>query len=195
MSARQQGMMGYSNEEFLESEYKKAAQRALGREQSEAAKNKLNVDSATKRAFEQAVEGYTEQAGKAVSSMSNGKGLAMTMLGLAAGLMVGGYAAGNPLNDKSAEQVNKEQAPPQETMSIPDFMEKQGGYVTGNSQQGYIINIRADSKKGRKHLEKMMAKAAEATVGGAVSINMNIKNLNSQGVTDKDIEDYINRHF
>lgn len=195
MSAIQQGMMGYSNEEFLDSEYKKAAQRALGREQSEAAKNKLNVDSATKRAFEQAVEGYTEQAGKAVSSMSNGKGLAMTMLGLAAGLMVGGYAAGNPLNDKSAEQVSQEQAPPQETMSIPDFMEKQGGYVTGNSQQGYIINIRADSKKGRKHLEKMMAKAAEATVGGAVSINMNIRNLNSQGVTDKDIEDYINRHF
>ena len=72
MSAIQQGMMGYSNEEFLDSEYKKAAQRALGREQSEAAKNKLNVDSATKRAFEQAVEGYTEQAGKAVSSMSNG---------------------------------------------------------------------------------------------------------------------------
>ena len=195
MSAIQQGMMGYSNEEFLDSEYKKAAQRALGKEQSEAAKNKLNVDSATKRAFEQAVEGYTEQAGKAVSSMSNGKGLAMTMLGLAAGLMVGGYAAGNPLNDKSAEQVSQEQAPPQETMSIPDFMEKQGGYVTGNSQQGYIINIRADSKKGRKHLEKMMAKAAEATVGGAVSINMNIRNLNSQGVTDKDIEDYINRHF
>ena len=127
--------------------------------------------------------------------MGSGKGLAMTMLGLAAGLMVGGYASGNPLNDKSAEQVSQEQAPPQETMSIPDFMEKQGGYVTGNSQQGYIINIRADSKKGRKHLEKMMAKAAEATVGGAVSVNMNIRNLNSQGVTDKDIENYINRHF
>ena len=40
-----------------------------------------------------------------------------------------------------------------------------------------------------------MAKAAEATVGGAVSVNMNIRNLNSQGVTDKDIENYINRHF
>ena len=36
MSAIQQGMMGYSNEEFLDSEYKKAAQRALGREQAEA---------------------------------------------------------------------------------------------------------------------------------------------------------------
>ena len=195
MSAIQQGMMGYSNEEFLNSEYKKAAQRALGREQAEAAKNKLNVDTATKRAFEEAVEGYASQASKTVSSMGSGKGLAMTMLGLAAGLMVGGYASGNPLNDKSAEQVSQEQAPPQEAMSIPDFMEKQGGYVTGNSQQGYIINIRADSKKGRKHLEKMMAKAAEATVGGAVSVNMNIKNMNTQGITDKDIENYMNRHF
>lgn len=195
MSAIQQGMMGYSNEEFLNSEYKKAAQRALGREQAEAAKNKLNVDTATKRAFEEAVEGYASQASKTVSSMGSGKGLAMTMLGLAAGLMVGGYASGNPLNDKSAEQVSQEQASSQETMSIPDFMEKQGGYVTGNSQQGYIINIRADSKKGRKHLEKMMAKAAEATVGGAVSVNMNIKNMNTQDITDKDIENYMNRHF
>lgn len=35
-------------------------------------------------------------------------------------------------------------------MSVPDFMDKQGGFVTGNSQQGYIINIKADTKKGRK---------------------------------------------
>ena len=41
----------------------------------------------------------------------------------------------------------------------------------------------------------MMAKAAEATVGGAVSVNMNIKNMNTQGITDNDIENYINRHF
>ena len=195
MSSIQQGIIGYSNEEFLNSEYKKAAQRALEREQAEAAKNKLNVDTATKRAFEEAVEGYASQASKTISSTSSGKGIGMVMLGLATGLMIGGYASGNPLNDKSADQVSQEQAPPQETMSIPEFMEKQGGYVTGNSQQGYIINIRADSKKGRKHLEKMMAKAAEATVGGAVSVNMNIKNMNTQGITDKDIENYMNRHF
>ena len=109
--------------------------------------------------------------------------------------MVGGYASGNPLNDKSAQQVSDEnQAPPIETMSIPDFMDKQGGYVTGNSQQGYIINIKADTKKGRKHMEKIMARAAEATVGGAVSVNMNIKNVNNNGgITDKDIENYMNK--
>ena len=80
-------------------------------------------------------------------------------------------------------------------MSIPDFMDKQGGYVTGNSQQGYIINIKADTKKGRKYMKKMMAQAAEASVGGAVSVNMNLRDVSQNGITDRDIENYMNRYL
>ena len=40
-----------------------------------------------------------------------------------------------------------------------------------------------------------MAKAAETSVGGAVSVNMNIRNISSKGITDKDIEKYINQHL
>lgn len=121
--------------------------------------------------------------------------LGMAMLGFAGGMLASGYAMGNPLNDKQASQVAGEQQPVQQTMSIPEFMDKQGGYVTGNSQQGYIINIKADTKKGRKHMQKMMKQAAEASVGGAVSVNMNIRNVSNRGITDADIENFLDRHM
>ena len=129
------------------------------------------------------------------SGVKVGSSLGMAALGLAGGLMAAGYASGNPLNDKQASQVVQEEQQPVQTMSIPDFMDKQGGYVTGNTQQGYIINIKADTKKGRKHMQRIMKQAAEASVGGAVSVNMNIKNLQDKGITDSDIENFLNRHL
>lgn len=124
-----------------------------------------------------------------------GGGIGTAVLGLAGGLMAAGYASGNPLNDKQASQVSQEQAPVQQTMSIPEFMDKQGGYVTGNTQQGYIINIKADTKKGRKHMQRIMKQAAEASVGGAVSVNMNIRENKGRGITDADIENFLDRHL
>lgn len=127
--------------------------------------------------------------------MSSGKGLGVAMLGTAFGLLVSGYASGNPLNDKSAQQVAEGQMqPPKQTMSVPQFMD-QGGMVTGNSQGGYVINLQADTKKGRKYMKRMMAQAAEASVGGAVSVNMNLRDVSQNGVTDKDIENYMNRYL
>lgn len=146
------------------------------------------------------VKGTKQVASSVMSNMpvstgfKVGSGLGMAVLGLAGGLMAAGYASGNPLNDKQASEVNQEQQPTQ-TMSIPEFMDKQGGYVTGNTQQGYIINIKADTKKGRKHMQRIMKQAAQASVGGAVSVNMNIKNSNQRGITDADIENFLDRHL
>lgn len=122
----------------------------------------------------------------------SGGGLGMAVLGTAAGLMISGYASGNPLRDKQASEVAQQQ--PQQTMSVPQFME-QGGMVTGNSQSGYIINLQADTKKGKKYMKKMMAQAAEASVGGAVSVNMNLRDMSRNGVTDQDIENFMNRYL
>lgn len=128
-------------------------------------------------------------------NLGGGSGLGMAMLGTAAGLLVSGYAAGNPLKDKQASQVaSQEQAPPKQTMSVPQFMD-QGGMVTSGGQGGYVINLQADTKKGRKYMQRMMSQAAEASVGGAVSVNMNLKDVSQNGVTDKDIEDFMNRHL
>ena len=125
----------------------------------------------------------------------SGGGLGMAVLGTAAGLLVSGYASGNPLKDKQASQVaSQEQVQPKQTMSVPQFMD-QGGMVTGNSQGGYVINLQADTKKGRKYMQRMMAQAAQASVGGAVSVNMNLRDVSQNGVTDKDIENYMNRYL
>ena len=97
--------------------------------------------------------------------------------------------------DLQEKQQNNQQQQSTQIMSIPEFMDKDSGYVTGNTQQGYIINLKADTRKGRKYMEKIMAKAAETSVGGAVSVNMNIRNISSKGITDKDIEKYINQHL
>ena len=196
-----QGAMGYADEAQLKAILSQRAQEEIVQQEKATAKKHLtdtvNDSAATaKAAIESVIDEYSKISAKAASSSGGGAvgKMGMLAIGVAAGLMVGGYASGNPLNDKSAEQVNNESAPPpQTTMSIPDFMEKESGYVTGNTQQGYIINIRADTKKGRKHLEKIMSKAAEATVGGAVSVNMNIRNIKDKGITDSDVENYINR--
>lgn len=145
---------------------------------------------------EQAATGTVQTALKHMPkiNMSGGSGLGMAVLGTAAGLLVSGYASGNPLRDKQASEVAQSQTQQQTTMSVPQFME-QGGMVTGNSQGGYVINLQADTKKGRKYMKQMMAQAAQASVGGAVSVNMNLRDVSKNGITDKDIEDFMNRHL
>ena len=80
-------------------------------------------------------------------------------------------------------------------MTVPEFFDNQGGFVTGNSQQGYIININANTKKGERHMKRAMKEAVSASVGGAVSINMNFKSNSSGGWSDKDIEKIINNYM
>ena len=165
-------------------------------------KNQVAESKATAKTFH-ANSNMVKQTASATMAMTDvltkgvkvGGGIGTAVLGLAGGLMAAGYASGNPLNDKQASEVSQEQAPVQQTMSIPDFMDKQGGYVTGNTQQGYIINIKADTKKGRKHMQRIMKQAAEASVGGAVSVNMNIRENKGRGITDADIENFLDRHL
>lgn len=198
MTARVLGAIGYSDDTRARLYREQRAQeeiRNLEKQASQRAKDKLvNTKSANAKMAEDIAETSIKAAQKVTG---NGLGkLGMLAIGTGIGLMVGGYASGNPLNDKSAEQVNKEnQQQPTQVMSIPEFMDKDSGYVTGNSQQGYIINLKADTRKGRKYMEKIMSKAAEASVGGAVNVNMNIRNMSSKGITDKDIEKYINQYL
>lgn len=200
LTSRMQGIIGYDDEVALDARYKKLAQKSLRQQNLENAREKLknSGQSASENLQEMRsiIKGASNVADNITISSHSG-GLGKVALGLAAGLLVSGYAAGNPLNDKSAQQHSEEQnQPKQEAMTIPQFMEQEGGYVTGNSQQGYVINISADTRKGRKRMEQMMKKAAEATVGGSVSVNMNIKNKkNNQTITDSDIENFLNKYI
>lgn len=199
-TGRLQGMINYSDEKALEMEYNRIRQASERFAEVEQAKKAIrnNADNASANAQE--IKTVTKAAAKVsefATEVSHVGGLGKVAVGLAAGLLVGGYASGNPLNDKSAQQHNEDmQQQPTQTMSIPQFMEQEGGYITGNSQQGYIINLTADTKKGRKYMERMMKQAAQATVGGAVNINMNIKNKqDNNGISDKDIENFINKYI
>lgn len=192
-ATRHQALMGFGDPAQLNNALDEIAQRELSKQESNIAKSKLINTNKYDEEIKHISKDFVESVSEGVRDVKVG-GLGKAVLGLAAGLMIGGYASGNPLNDKQASEVSKENAP-QQVMSIPEFMEKDSGYVTGNTQQGYIINIKADTRKGRKYMEKIMTKAAEATVGGAVSINMNIKSKQDQPITDRDIENYINRNF
>lgn len=169
--------------------------------------HKQQIENNAKKVYAQSasIKEGKSMISEVIDTMSHGNGslniaggLGMAVLGLAGGLMAAGYASGNPLNDKQASQVAGDNQQPQEpvqTMSVPEFMDKQGGFVTGNSQQGYIINIKADTKKGRKHMQRVMKQAASASVGGAVSVNMNIRNSNKRGISDSDIENFLDRNL
>lgn len=125
----------------------------------------------------------------------SGSGLAMGVLGLAAGLSVGAYASGNPLNDPKNDNI-KNKPEKIQNISIPDFFDQNSGYATINPQQkGYIINIKADTRRGQRYAKKAMKQAVTASTGGAVNINMNFKSNNSGGYSDKDIEDLLNNYI
>ena len=130
-----------------------------------------------------------------VLSNVSSSGIALGVLGLAAGLMISGYASGNPLKDPKNDNMENQ---PQEIKNtpLPTFFNEQGGYAQNNpQQQGYIINIKADSRRGQRYTKKAMKQAVEASVGGGVSINMNFKSNNSGGFSQSDIENIINNYL
>ena len=195
------------NSSFLKmsGQYDENVYNAMVEENRQKAMSAINISNG-RNAYEESIsnnkkilsEGISETAEIAMKHTPKipmtGSGLGMAVLGTAAGLLISGYASGNPLKDKQASQVAEQQQSPKQTMSVPQFLE-QGGMVTGNSQGGYVINLQADTRKGRKYMQRMMAQAAEASVGGAVSVNMNLRDVSQNGITDKDIEDFMNRHL
>ncbi|MCI6458894.1 MAG: hypothetical protein MSA56_14620, partial [Clostridium sp.] len=111
--------------------------------------------------------------------------LGVAALGVAAGLMVAGYAGGGhqrptkPQDDSQPVQV--------QPMLDDDNMDN------GMRQQGYIINIKADTNKGARHLKKTLKDVAKASnSNNNVTINMNYKTTSGGGYSNKDIENIIN---
>lgn len=121
--------------------------------------------------------------------------LGFSAIGLVLGITAAGYAGG-PLKKSKAVEDEQQRQSSDDRMTVPEFFDNQGGFVTGNSQQGYVININANTKKGERHMKRAMKEAVSASVGGAVSINMNFKsNTTSGGWSDKDIEKIINNYI
>ena len=116
--------------------------------------------------------------------LSSSSGLGMAVLGVAAGMMVMGYAGGGHSRPTPPQDDTKEQEPP-----MLDNME---GASVGMSQQGYVINVSADTRKGARHLKRTMKDMAKATSSGDITINMNYRTTKGGGYSNKDIENVIN---
>ena len=128
----------------------------------------------------------SETLSKLNGQMSVGAGLGMAALGVAAGLMVAGYAGGGhqrPTRPKDDSQP----------VEVAPMLDDEGQGDTGMRQQGYIININADTRKGARHLKSTMKDIAKASKSnGGVSINMNYRTTSGGGYSNKDIENIIN---
>lgn len=126
-----------------------------------------------------------EEALRNAPSLTLGTGLGLLALGTAAGLMVAGYAGGG----------HSRPTPPQDdtqpVQTAPMLDDEEG--AVGMQQQGYIININADTRKGARNIKRTMKEIARASnSGGDISINMNYKTTNGGGYSNKDIENIIN---
>ena len=117
--------------------------------------------------------------------MSLGTGIGIAALGVAAGLMVAGYAGGGhqrPTKPKDDSQ------PVEVTPMLDD-----GNTDNAMRQQGYVINIKADTNKGARHLKRTLKDVAKASSNnGNVTINMNYKTTSGGGYSNNDIENIIN---
>ena len=141
-------------------------------------------------------ESASNTVSKAMKSGGGGwkAGLAVGAVSLAAGLIAAGYASGNPLNDANPETITPQKGF-EGVSAAPEMMFSSGGTFANNNTGGYIINIKADTKKGNRQLKKALKQATQNAVG-PTGIRMDIRTTQSGGnYTDQDIENILNNYF
>jgi hypothetical protein len=141
-------------------------------------------------------ESASNTVSKAMKSGGGGwkTGLAVGAVSLAAGLIAAGYASGNPLNDANPETITPQKGF-EGVSAAPEMMFGSGGTFANNNTGGYIINIKADTKKGNRQLKKALKQATQNAVG-PTGIRMDIRTTQSGGnYTDQDIENILNNYF
>ena len=148
------------------------------------------------RALDVSLSGSEKIAGAVVNTLDNISnvkvkginGLAVGALGFAAGVLASGFAGG-PIDQTSASDYAQDNNSKPQAVSVPTMMD-QGGFATTSGGSGYIINVRANTNKSVTQTKKVLKEAASASVGGGVSVNMNIKER-SERLTERDIESMI----
>ena len=146
---------------------------------------KINTESLLDNVVEEGEKGLGKRLLSQSAELSLGTGIGIAALGVAAGLMIAGYAGGG--HQKPAKPKDDSQ-PVEVTPMLDD-----GNTDNAMRQQGYIINIKADTNKGARHLKRTLKDVAKASSSnGNVTINMNYKNTSGGGYSNKDIENIIN---
>ena len=156
-----------------------------------------STKSASHGVFINTMPNNSEKAVSAMTGLIDGvsnikvkgmSGIAVGALGVAAGMLVSGFAGG-PIDQTSASDYAQQEESKPQAMSVPTMMDN-GGFATKSGGSGYIINVRANTNKDLTQTKKVLRQAAEASVGGGISVNMNIKEK-SERFTERDIESFI----
>ena len=149
-------------------------------------KNKeINAEPLLNNVVEEGEKGLGKRLLSQSAELSLGTGIGIAALGVAAGLMIAGYAGGG--HQKPTKP--KDDSQPVEVTPMLDDNNPDNAM----RQQGYIINIKADTDKGARHLKRTLKDVAKASSSnGDVTINMNYKNTSGGGYSNKDIENIIN---
>ena len=127
-----------------------------------------------------------------LSSKPLRSGLAMGVVGLAAGLIASGYASGNPLNDPDPATITQKGF--EGVQAAPEMMFSSGQGFAPNNTGGYIINVKGDTRKGNRQLKKALKQATRNSMGPG--IQMSIKTSQKQGpYSDNDIENILSNFF
>lgn len=151
--------------------------------------NENYMKGITASSSERPVSSLVKEGGGTVKKLlgHRSSGLAMGVIGLASGLLISGFASGNPLQQDESPYLSDNNH--QEPQSIPEFFDEQGGFAQQSNNGGYIINVRADTKQGKKALEKTMKKVAKQGFGN-VSVNMSVRDKNKPK-SNQDIQNWI----
>lgn len=119
-----------------------------------------------------------------------GKDLAFGALGIAGAIMVAGFVGGNP--SKPATTQASEQS--SDMYTIPSLSDE-GLSVMPSTSGGYVININANTDKGRQHVEEAIQQAmAQSYNSTNINVSMNIRD-NTGNITDRNIENIIRGSF
>lgn len=142
----------------------------------------INAASASREARRAAGEAVSDSEqllntirNKMASSHITSKGLAFGALGLAGATMLAGFVGGNP--SKPAETHAQDQSGSE--YEIPPLTDTNLNKTRGGPQQGYVININAQTSQGQQHASSAIQQALSSGFGNTntnINVAMNIHN-------------------
>lgn len=146
-------------------------------EAREALDTQKAYSSATKALNNEESEGMITLLGEMKKKMASvnvtGKSLAFGAVGLAGAVMLAGFVGGNP--SKPAETQAQDDA--EDEYRIPQLTDTNLNNTRGGPNQGYVININAQTKQGQQHASNAVHQALSKGFNNTnINVAMNVQN-------------------
>lgn len=136
-------------------------------------------------------ETVVRNAGNAISGARiSGRDLAFGAIGIAGSMMLAGFVGGNP----SAPAGSEASSYSDENMYSSPVLTDEGLALHQGANGGYVININANSPKGRQHAVDAINQAMSVSYGTNINVAMNIRD-NQGNITNRNIERMIEGVF